>query len=171
MANTVTPAPVPLFTVERNNVVKTMLALPFKRGDKAKSGETYPGFPITPETFEEDKKFLGEELFSILNSKVQTIFQGLYEEACDDKGENFDQALFTKYVIEWSARGEKISVLIEQLKAAVAELNEAFDSEDMETAKVLSQRMKRIKDALNNKRRKSAEEKAAADAAVAAPVG
>ena len=172
---------VTLYEIERNGITLPFVNLNKRRKEGQTEGDAYPGIIVNPQTRSTVIAWLGDDLDGILSSKLNQLFQGLAAEATDERTGEFNVQQFTKLVLELSRRGEKMSVLVEQLKAAANQLGALADEQiaaeeagDEARAEELGLEMRamakearRIKDAINAKSRKTPEEAAEAKAALA----
>lgn len=145
-------------SIERNGIALEHPWQPFKRGDRAKAGERYPGIVLAGETDEEKQKAVAHFVnFYGIDNTLATL-NATYTVICQQTADTVDTELtekmslkvntpeynakfgelFIKYMTELTTRGETIdelkainSVLSNEIAALVVEQQAALEAQDM----------------------------------------
>jgi len=114
-------------SVTRNDVTLSDEIIPFKRlkGDKANT--FYPAIDLTLENKEKVFEWLGDgNLINIVRKALKATAQSIAGDSIDADG-RFDEALFAKYLTDFSSAGLKlkeINDLIDELQALAIQMIE-----------------------------------------------
>jgi len=163
-------------TVKRNEVEVDFPPTNFARGKRAQEGIKYPSTgDITEETLGKLKKWLGDEnFFGMLNEAWRLWQQQVFNAVLSNNDDVFAESLWKQYMEELSTRGESM----EDLEIKLGAINDSFvkivdemqsnPSADIMQLKSefvrLSEEAKKIKTAINSKKRIRVSKKVAADA-------
>lgn len=156
-----------VIVVERNDVALPLGETEIKRGDS--KGSKYPTIIVTEENYHDVTKWLGLKL---LVKKVQAFInqraQGLYDEVTDDGKKPFNMDEFLVLFKAFSARGETVGELEEEIKSLMDEMTAPsfwLQPNAADKAKEIAFQIHELNIAKESKRRPRKE-----DTAVAVPV-
>ena len=146
--------------VERNGVTMMFKQKELTRGDNKGSLVMAPP-DITADNVMQYIPFYGlKELVGILAGRTKTLATGWTRSAEDGETGEFLPDAFRTYVQEWSARGESMEELNDQISDKLDEMNVAAEQGDSARIVELAKEIKSLKAEIESKKRPRKEKKA-----------